>query len=81
MHKFMVVMVAMMSVAAFAQSDKKPAQPAQQKIIFGDEDVIEGESKGPDAEYFNHGSAVYRPSLIKVRQDFKEKVMNSAGEL
>lgn len=80
MRKFLVLMVASMSLAAFAQQGKKPVQPATQEIIF-DGDVIDGTLQAPDVEYVDGTLAARHPSLIKVREDFKEKVLHSAGEL
>jgi hypothetical protein len=80
MRKILVLMVASMSMAAFAQQEKKPVQPPTKEIIF-DGDLIEGDTDQPDIEYLRHGSPVFRPSLIKVRTEFKDKVLESAREL
>ena len=66
-----------MSIVSFAQTQKTP--PVKEIIFEGD--VITGNLSKPDVEYFTHGSHPLRPSLIKVRQDFNEKVMESAREL
>lgn len=80
MRKILVLMVASMSMVAFAQQAKKPVQAAPKEIIF-DGDVIDGTLQAPDVEYLDGTIATRHPSLIKVREEFKEKVMNSAGEL
>jgi hypothetical protein len=82
MRKILVLMVASMSMAAFAQQNKKPEQrmPPTQEMIF-DGDLIEGGLSRPDVEYFDAQSHVFHKSLIKVREEFKDKVLNSAGEL
>ena len=80
MRTLLVVLVASMSMAAFAQQEKKPAQPAPNKIIF-DGDLIEGALDRPDVEYFDANAHPNHPSLIKVREEFRDKVLHSAGEL
>ncbi|MDP1823685.1 MAG: hypothetical protein Q8L48_10595 [Archangium sp.] len=35
----------------------------------------------PDVEYFGHGPGVRHQNLIRVRQEFNDKVMESAREL
>lgn len=79
MKKILVLMVASLSLAAFAQQQKKPEQRVQE-IIF-ENDVIKGDLQKPDVEYFDAASHANHPSIIKVREDFKEKVLHSAGEL
>ena len=78
MRKILILMVASMSMAAFAQQKNK--HPAPKEIIF-DGDVIEGALDRPDVEYFDSNGHPNHPSLIKVREEFKDKVLNSAGEL
>lgn len=80
MRKLLVLMVASMSMVTFAQQGQ-PARPAPKEIIFGDGDLIEGKLDRPDVEYFQPGSHPLQPSLIKVREEFKAKVMQSVGEL
>lgn len=81
MRKILVLMVASMSMAAFAQQAKKPVQRAPTQEIIFDGDVIDGTLKAPDVEYVDGTLAARHPSLIKVREEFKDKVLNSAGEL
>jgi hypothetical protein len=81
MRKLTVLMAATMSLVSFAQTQRSPVKQPTKEIIFGDGDVIEGDLSTPDVEYFTPGSHALHPSLIKVRETFKDKVMNSVGEL
>lgn len=77
MRKLLLLTVVTMSMVSFAQTQKTP--PVQEFIFEGD--LIKGDLSKPDVEYFTPGSHALHPSLIKVRQDFNEKVMESAREL
>ena len=80
MRKLLLLTVATLSLASFAQ--KRPeVRPADQKIVFGEEDVIEADLNKPDVEYFKGRSTVPHASLLKIREEFKEKVMASASDL
>lgn len=80
MRKVLLVAVASMSLVSFAQK-KAEVKPPTKEIIFGEGDVIDGDLSRPDVEYFGHGRAVRHQRLIKVREEFNDKVMESAREL
>ena len=46
-----------------------------------DDDTIEGDLTKPDGEYVEARSKVKHSNLIKIREEFKDKVMQSVGEL
>jgi hypothetical protein len=46
-----------------------------------DDDTIEGDLTKPDGEYVEARSRVKHSNLIKIREEFKDKVMQSVGEL
>ena len=46
-----------------------------------DDDTIEGDLTKPDGEYVEGRSKVKHSNLIKIREEFKDKVMQSVGEL
>lgn len=80
MRKSLVLLFATMSLTTFAQTKKAVLQPPVTEFNF-EGDLIDGTLSAPDVEYFIRDSKVDHPSLIKVRESFKEKIMNSAGEL
>jgi len=51
-----------------------------QTIDFED-DTIEGDLTKPDGEYVEARSKVQHSNLIRIREDFEDKVMQSVGEL
>jgi len=51
-----------------------------QTIDFED-DTIEGDLTKPDGEYVEARKKVQHSNLIRIREDFEDKVMQSVGEL
>lgn len=64
----------LVSLSSFAQT-VKPVE------IDFPEDVIDGERAGPDQALVTARPAAKLGSVIKVREDFKDKVLQSAQEL
>jgi hypothetical protein len=56
------------------------AKAGPQTIDFED-DTIEGDLTKPDGEYVEARSKVQHSNLIRIREDFEDKVMQSVGEL
>ncbi len=56
------------------------AKGGPQTIDFED-DTIEGDLTKPDGEYVEARSKVQHSNLIRIREDFEDKVMQSVGEL
>jgi hypothetical protein len=46
-----------------------------------EDDTIEGDLTRPDGEYVEAVKRVNHTNLIRIREEFKEKVMQSVGEL
>lgn len=46
-----------------------------------DDDTIEGDLTKPDGEYVEARKKVKHSNLIRIREEFKDKVMQSVGEL
>ena len=71
-----------LALPAFAQ-DKggdKTTYKKQTEYSFED-DTIEGDLTKPDGEYVEARKKVKHSNLIKIREEFKDKVMQSVGEL
>lgn len=79
--------------AARAQ-DAAAAQPApaggeaaprveyeKKTVINFDEDTIEGDLKRPDGEYVESRKKVQHSNLIRIREDWRDKVMQSSSDL
>lgn len=82
MKKLCFAVALLVAVPAVAQ-DKKAAADASKKTTeySFEDDTIEGDLTKPDGEYVEARRMVKHPDLIRIREEFKEKVMQSAGEL
>jgi len=54
---------------------------AKLKVFDFDADIIEGDLNRPDSEYVDAVRGARHSNLIRFREDYKEKIMQSAGEL
>ncbi|MBX7113757.1 MAG: adventurous gliding motility protein CglF [Myxococcaceae bacterium] len=83
MKKLFISVIFLFAVSAFAQ-DKKGEGNVQYKktteFSFED-DTIEGDLTKPDGEYVEARKKVKHSNLIRIREEFKDKVMQSVGEL
>jgi hypothetical protein len=50
-------------------------------VINFEDDTIEGDLKRPDGEYVEARRKVDHSNLIKIREDWRDKVMQSSGDL
>jgi hypothetical protein len=83
------IVAVLLAVSAPAFAQLKPDQPPQQReasqrvtqLDFGEGDLISAEGERPDYQLFDSRPEVEHSSLIRVRKDFDEKVLNSAGAL
>lgn len=70
--------LSLVAPAAFAQDNVRYSRTTE--INFED-DTIEGDLTKPDGEYVEARKKVRHSNLIKIREEFKDKVMQSVGEL
>ena len=81
----LVALITILPLGAVAQ-DKK-AQPApkieyeKKTVINFEDDTIEGDLKRPDGEYVEARQKVEHSNLIKIREDWREKLMQASGDL
>ncbi|HYO52781.1 adventurous gliding motility protein CglF [Archangium sp.] len=91
MRKLLMLCVVLTVTPALAQDEGDSAprressgggkgQKGPQTIDFED-DTIEGDLTKPDGEYVEARKKVQHSNLIRVREDFEDKVMQSVGEL
>ncbi|MFY0565952.1 adventurous gliding motility protein CglF [Archangium lansingense] len=90
MRKLLMLCVVLAVTPAFAQDEEDSAprreagggkaQKGPQTIDFED-DTIEGDLTKPDGEYVEARKKVQHSNLIRIREDFEDKVMQSVGEL
>lgn len=88
MRKWLMLCVTLSVVPAFAQDEGGGARgegggAKMQKTTNVDfeDDTIEGDLTKPDGEYVEARKTVKHSNLIRIREDFEDKVMQSVGEL
>jgi len=70
-----------LALPALAQ-DEAPGQIFKKKTIINfEDDTIEGDLKTPDAEYLEARKRMRHASLIKLRDNFRRRVLQSVGDL
>ena len=84
MRTLLLTLAVALPVLASAQ-DKAESQPKveyeKKTVINFEDDTIEGDLKRPDGEYVEARQKVDHSNLIKIREDWREKVMQSSGDL
>jgi hypothetical protein len=81
-----LVLLTMLAVPAVAAAQEKAApKPTvtyekRTEINFED-DTIDGDLKRPDGEYVEARRKVSHSNLIRVRENWRDKVMQASGEL
>ena len=82
MKAYIVAIAVLSPFAAFAQDEGKTVErPVKQQTINFEDDTIEGDLTKPDGEYVEARKKVKHSNLIRIREEFKDKVMQSVGEL
>jgi hypothetical protein len=85
MRKLLVVTALLLPLLGSAQDKKGEAQPKieyeKKTVINFEDDTIEGDLKRPDGEYVEARQKVDHSNLIKIREDWRDKVMQSSGDL
>jgi hypothetical protein len=56
-------------------------QYQRKTVINFEDDTIEGDLKTPDGEYLEARKKARHKSLIKIRENFRRRVLQSAGSL
>jgi hypothetical protein len=80
MKKLWWLTVAVLATASAFAQDKGVTYKKQTEYSFED-DTIEGDLTKPDGEYVEALKKVKHSNLIRIREEFKDKVMQSVGEL
>jgi hypothetical protein len=89
MKRLMMLAVLAVAPVSVAQDDPTAAQTNteggvryQKTTTYDFEgDTVEGDLMKPDGEYVDSKKRVKHSNLIRIREDFKDKVMQSVGEL
>ncbi len=85
MRKLLVTTLLLLPLLGSAQEKKAQAQPKveyeKKTVINFEDDTIEGDLKRPDGEYVEARQKVDHSNLIKIREDWRDKVMQASGDL
>lgn len=82
MKKIIFAAVVMFASIGFSQGRGEGAtRAAKPQVIDFEDDTIEGDLSKPDGEYVEAIKKVQHSNLIRIREEFKDKVMQSVGEL
>ncbi len=86
---FILIALAAAPAARAADAPEPPAAGGNQPkveyekktVINFEDDTIEGDLKRPDGEYVEARKRVDHSNLIHIRENWREKVMQSSGDL
>jgi hypothetical protein len=83
MRTLLLTFAVALPLLASAQEKSAGAKVEYEKktVINFEDDTIEGDLKRPDGEYVEARQKVDHSNLIKIREDWREKVMQSSGDL
>jgi hypothetical protein len=88
MRKLVMVCVMLSMAPAFAQDEGGTSAGGEGGVRYNkttsidfEDDTIEGDLTKPDGEYVEARKKVRHSNLIRIREDFQDKVMQSVGEL
>jgi hypothetical protein len=77
----LLVAAGLLLAALPAAAQDQKVEYARETVINFEDDTIQGDLTRPDGEYVDARSRVRHTNLIKVREDFREEVLESVGEL
>jgi hypothetical protein len=81
--RFVLVAALLLSSVSFAQNStgaEKGRQP-KTEIRFDENELIDGTTRGPDGALIDAPPPIVFQSLIRIRTNFADKLMNSVNEL
>jgi hypothetical protein len=84
MRKLLLTFAVAAPLLAAAQEKAQPQPKVEYEkktVINFEDDTIEGDLKRPDGEYVEARQKVDHSNLIRIREDWKDKVMQSSGDL
>ena len=77
----LVVLAGLLVAALPAGAQEKTIEYAKETVIDFEDDTIQGDLTRPDGAFVDARQNVQHTNLIKVREDFREEVLESVGEL
>jgi hypothetical protein len=72
----------LLAPAAVPAAEPAPKVEYEKKTVINfEDDTIEGDLKRPDGEYVEARRKVDHSNLIKIREEWRDKVMQASGDL
>jgi len=68
-------------LAALPAAAEEKVEYAKETVIDFEDDTIQGDLTRPDGEFVDARQKVRHTNLIKVREEFRDEVLESVGEL
>lgn len=84
MRKLVLMAVVALPLAALGQEKKQPeprVEYEKKTVINFDDDTIQGDLTRPDGEYVEARKRVNHSNLIKIRENWRDKVKQAAADL
>ena len=84
MARLTILMIGLLALPQLARAAPKAgAEPTYEKktVINFEDDTISGDLTRPDGEYVEGRKKVQHSNLIRVREEFRGRVLQSVGEL
>jgi hypothetical protein len=88
MRTVLAALLLALPLAGAAQSAPAPQEGQPPKVEYEkktvinfEDDTIEGDLKRPDGEYVEARRKVDHSNLIRIREEWRDKVMQSSGDL
>jgi hypothetical protein len=79
MMRALIVITALSLAPALAAAAEKREKGAQ--VVNFDDDTISGDLTKPDGEYIDARKEVAHTNMIRIREEFKDKVLQSVSDL
>ncbi len=85
MRKRFLLAALLLPLAALGQDKKASSEPKieyeKKTVINFDDDTIQGDLTRPDGEYVEARKRVSHSNLIKIREEWRDKVKQAAAEM
>ena len=88
MNRLIALAALCLAPVALAEDDPTQVKPTEGNVKYQkttsydfESDTIEGDLMRPDGEYLDARRKVKHSNLIRIREEFRDKVMQSVGEL
>lgn len=75
------VAAALVCLASPALAAETQVEYAKETVLDFEDDTIQGDLTRPDGEFVDARTRVTHTNLIRVRKNFRDKVLESVGEL